>query len=134
MKSPQQLALAKLHEIVASYSARNQIKELCISLEESGELKLGARTMLISEIKENQEYKYLAGTIQVIFACSSNSMCAERVTAHTLLTDQLREMMVDNENGESVCEFIYKIDVNKFVSFAPCLEKITFKNKYASNT
>ncbi len=134
MKISEQLVLAKLHELVGSHSARNEIKELCISLGESGDLKLGTRTMLISEIRENQKYKELAGTIQIIFACSSDSMFADRVTENTLLTDQLREMMTDMELGESVCDLISEIDVSKFDLLAPRLEKITFENRYAKNT
>ena len=73
------LALTNLLiKIVSGYSRKNEIKELCISLGESGDIKIGGRTMLISEIKEEQPYVETAGCIQVVFAASSDSVMFDK--------------------------------------------------------
>jgi len=118
-----------LSKLVNGYSHKGELKELCISLQKPGELTIGARKMLISEIEESQPYEETIGCIQVIFASSSGSTSFDEKRDNNDLTNELQKMLISKKNGNKFQEQLARLLVKSLVSVAPMLKKITFENK-----
>ena len=97
--------------IVSMYSRRNDIKELCISLGSSGDIKIGGRTMLISEMKEGQPYDETVGCIQVIFAAFSDSIMFNRDNHCPELIDKLQRLL---KTEKGYIEVLSKLSIESF--------------------
>ena len=122
------LALTNLLiKIVSGYSRKNEIKELCISLGESGDIKIGGRTMLISEIKEEQPYVETAGCIQVVFAASSDSVMFDKNHHCPKLIDELQQLL---KTEKDCIEMLPKLSIENFINIAPKLEKLSITNQW----
>lgn len=116
-----------LSQILRGYSRKDNLKELCICLGSAGDLTIGGRTMLISEITEEQPFEELAGCIQVIFAASSDRMSFDTNNHKPELVDELQHYLRTEETArKSLAEF----SVENLVNVLPKLEKVTFEDKW----
>ena len=116
-----------LTEIVAEYTKRDEIKELCISLGKSGDITIGGRTLLISEIEKEQPFSETIGCIQVVFAASSDSIFFDKDRHSSKPIDELQALL---KRKKELITLLSNFSIEKLVSIAPKLEMISVDNKW----
>ena len=116
-----------LTKIVSGYSRKNDVKELCITLGKSGDITIGGRTMLISEINKEQPYAETVGCIQVVFAASSDSVMFDKNHHCPELVDELQLLL---KTEKSHIGMLSKLSIEEFINTAPKLEKLTLTNQW----
>ena len=117
-------------ELLAGYSERTELKELCINLRGNRELAIGGRTMLISELVEDQPFNETVGCIQVIFASSSNDLCFGEHKNNNEITEEIRKKLIHLKNSNELKKCIENFSHTNLLAVAPLLEKVTFENKW----
>lgn len=118
-----------LIHLLSGYERRNELKELCINLRENGELAIGGRTKLISELVEGQPYEETIGCIQVIFASSANDICFDPKRNSNKIVEQLKANLTNESNGANLRNCLTNLSHERLHSVAPLLEKVTFEDK-----
>jgi len=86
--------------------------------------------MLISEILDEQPYEETVGSIQIVFASSSDSHFTDEVRDNTALTDELRELLINRKNGSATQKYLSTLPIESLVSAVPKLKQISFENQW----
>ena len=119
-----------LTALVEDFDLRNELKEVCISLYETGQITIGGRRMLISEMYDGQPYEETIGCIQIVFASSSDNFFSEQARDNADLTDEFRDLLIRGSERADLQSFLANLKVETLVSVAPKLEFISFENKW----
>lgn len=119
-----------LIDLIGDYIEKDELKEVCISLYESGELRVGGRKMLISEISDEQPFEETVGCIQIVFASSSDIYFGEDARDNVGLAVEFRDLLIDRGSAENAREFLKNFPVSRLKAVAPRLELISFENKW----
>ena len=108
-------------DIASQYKFFYELKELCFTLNKSGEIALGGRKSLIEDISHD---KYSADCIQVIFAASSDYYEGDMPEHKNQEMDILKNLM---QEIESYCEVSDWIDTSvqpSLLALSPTLVRV----------